>query len=102
MTTMLVAVAALTVINLVYKGIGPAILGDRIFPPRVQGVIDAFPAALLAGLLLVNLLGEKWAAADWTGIPGLLTASVAWYFRLPQLACVAIAVLVTIAVRFVV
>jgi len=101
-TTMLVAVAALTVINLVYKGIGPAILGDRIFPPRVQGVIDAFPAALLAGLLLVNLLGEKWAAADWTGIPGLLTASVAWYFRLPQLACVAIAVLVTIAVRFVV
>jgi uncharacterized membrane protein len=99
---MLIAVAALTVINLVYKGIGPAILGDRIFPPRVQGVIDAFPAALLAGLLLVNLLGEKWAAADWTGIPGLLTASVAWYFRLPQLACVAIAVLVTIAVRFVV
>jgi uncharacterized membrane protein len=101
-TTMLIAVAALTVINLVYKGIGPAILGDRILPPRVQGVIDAFPAALLAGLLLVNLLGERWAAADWTALPGLLTASVAWYFRLPQLACVAIAVVVTIVVRFLV
>ncbi len=102
MTTMLIAVAALTVINLVYKGIGPAVLGDRIFPPRVQGVIDAFPGALLAGLLLVNLLGERWAGADWTGLPGLFTAAVAWYFRMPQLVCVAIAVIVTIAVRFVV
>ena len=51
MTGLVVAVVALAVINIVYKGIGPAVLGDRVFPPRIQEVIDALPAALLAGLV---------------------------------------------------
>jgi uncharacterized membrane protein len=99
MTGLVVAVVALAVINIVYKGIGPAVLGDRVFPPRIQEVIDALPAALLAGLVVVNLLGERWGAADATMLPGLAAASVAWWFRVAQLGCVVIAVVVTILVR---
>ena len=97
MTGLVVAVVALAAINIVYKGIGPAMLG--VFPPRIQEVIDALPAALLAGLVVVNLLGERWGAADATMLPGLAAASVAWWVRVPQLGCVVIAVVVTILVR---
>jgi uncharacterized membrane protein len=99
---MLFGVIALALINVVYKGIGPALLGDRGFPARVQGVVDAFPAALLAGLIVVQLLGEQVADADWTLLPGLVLATFAWVVRLPQLVCVALAIAATIAVRFVV
>jgi len=96
---MVLAVVALALINFVYKGVGPAVLGDRRFSPRVQAMIDALPVALLAGLLVVNLLGERWQNADVTVVPGLVAAGVAWWLRVPQLGCVAIAVVVTIAVR---
>ena len=99
MTGLVVAVVALAIINVVYKGIGPAVLGDRVFPPRIQEIIDALPAALLAGLVVVNLLGERWGAADATMLPGLAAAYVAWWVRVPQLGCVVIAVVVTILVR---
>jgi uncharacterized membrane protein len=98
-TGLILAVVALALINILYKGIGPAVLGDRVFPPRVQEVIDALPAALLAGLVVVNLLGERWAAADASMLPGLAAAATAWWFRMPQLGCVAIAVVITILVR---
>ena len=49
--------------------------------------------------MVVNLLGERWGAADATMLPGLAAASVAWWFRVPQLGCVVIAVVVTILVR---
>ena len=32
MTGLVLAVVALAVINMVYKGVGPAVLGDRTFP----------------------------------------------------------------------
>ena len=48
----LTAVITLAVINLAFKGVGPALLGDREFPARVQAVITALPAVLLAGLVL--------------------------------------------------
>lgn len=99
MTSMIIAVIALTLINLVYKGVGPAVLRDRELPPRVQATVDAFPVALLAGLLTVELLGESWRAADATVLPGLAAATVGWLARLPQLACVTLAVVVTVLVR---
>jgi branched-subunit amino acid transport protein len=71
MIAMIVAVIALAVINFAYKAVGPAVLGDREFPPRAQSVVDALPAALLAGLLVVDLLGEHWQDFDWTVLPGL-------------------------------
>jgi len=99
MIAMWSAVAALAVINLVFKGAGPAILGDHQFGARTQTALDALPAALLAGLIAVDLLGPHWDNADWTMLPGLATAGVARTRGLPHLACILAGVAVTAALR---
>jgi uncharacterized membrane protein len=99
-TAMIVAIVALALINIAFKAAGPAILADREFPPRAQLVIEAFSPALLAGLLVVELLGQRWELFDWTTLPGLLGAAIAWRLRAPQLACIAVGVVVTVATRF--
>ena len=99
MTSMILVVIGLALINFAYKAIGPAILGDHEFPGVVQRIVDALPAAMLAGLLVVHLLGDRWTSADVTVVPGLAAAVVAWYWRVPQLGCVVIAGVVTIVVR---
>jgi hypothetical protein len=96
---MIVAVVVLALMNFAYKAVGPAVLADREFPPRAQAAIDAFTPALLAGLLVVELLGERWALFDWTVLPGLLAAAACWRLHAPQLVCIAVAVAVTVLVR---
>jgi uncharacterized membrane protein len=97
--TMCLAVAALAIVNLTFKAAGPAILGDRQFGARIQGALDALPAALLAGLIAVDLLGQRWADADWTMLPGLVTVAVVRAFHAPHLVCILAGVAVTAGLR---
>ena len=99
MTTMYLAIAALALVNLLFKGAGPMILGDHQFSARTQAMLDALPAAMLAGLVAVDLLGQHWAAADWTMVPGLTTAGVLRWLHAPHLLCIAAGVGVTAALR---
>jgi branched-subunit amino acid transport protein len=99
MTAMYVAVAALAVINFVLKATGPAVLGDHEFSARTRAVFTAMPAALLAGLIAVDLLGPKWADADWTMVPGLVTVAIARAWRAPDLVCIVAGVAVTAGLR---
>ena len=99
MTGMVIAVVALALLNFAYKAAGPALIGDRAFPERVQAVVDALPAALLAGLLVVDLVGDRWKDADWTALPGLAVAGALALVRAPHLLCIAAGVLTTAAAR---
>ena len=99
MLIMLGAVAALAVINVLYKAAGPAVLGDRAFSPRTRTVADALPVALLAGLLVTNLLGHRWHDRDWTLLPGLAVAIVIRACHGSHLACIVAGVLCTAALR---
>jgi branched-subunit amino acid transport protein len=98
-TGLIVAVVVLAVVNFGYKAVGPAILGDREFPPRIRAVVNALPAALLAGLLVVDLLGAHWRSFDWTLLPGLAVALGLRALRRSHLTCIVAAVAVTAAVR---
>ena len=98
-TVMWVAVAALAVINLTLKGVGPALLGDHEFGPRTRGVLDALPAALLGALVTVELLGHRWATADWTVLPGLASMVAARLLKVPDLLCILTGIAVTAALR---
>ncbi|GLY17496.1 hypothetical protein Kisp01_45100 [Kineosporia sp. NBRC 101677] len=100
MTGILAAVLALAVINVIYKGAGPALLGDRTFPTRVEAVIVALPAVLLAALLVVDLAGPHWRDADWTLLPGLAAAVLLRaLWQRPHLLCLLVAGLVTAGLR---
>jgi len=99
MTSMYVAVAALAIINIVYKAAGPAILGDHEFSARTHAVLNALPVALLSGLIVVDLLGPKWSDADWTMVPGLLTVAIVRIRRAPDLVCILAGVAVTAGLR---
>jgi branched-subunit amino acid transport protein len=99
MTTMIVAVLVLAIANVALKAAGPAVLVDQEFPPRTQSLVDALPAALLTGLLIVDLLGPGWTALDPTVLPGLVAAAGLRLAHRSHLVCILGAVAVTAAVR---
>jgi len=96
---MVTGVVVLLVMNAAFKAVGPVLIGERQFPPRIRQIVDMLPPALIAGLVAVDLLGQKWVDADWTVAPGLGIAVVMRLARLPHLACIAVAVGVTAGVR---
>ncbi|HEX8627627.1 MAG TPA: AzlD domain-containing protein [Catenuloplanes sp.] len=99
MISMIAAVIALAAINIAYKAVGPAVLGDRELPVVARSVVDALPAAMLAGLLVVDLLGRYWQDVDGTDLVGLAVAVAARVSGRSHLVCIAIAVAVTAGLR---
>ena len=99
MTAIVVGIAALAVINFAFKATGPVLLADRQPSPTVRELITAMTPALLAGLVTVELAGPRWGELDWTMIPGLAAAAVAYRRGTPELVCLVVAVLVTVTVR---
>ncbi len=99
MTAIVVGIAALAVINFAFKAAGPVLLADRQPSPTVRELITAMTPALLAGLVTVELAGPRWGELDWTMIPGLAAAAVAYRRGTPELVCLVVAVLVTVTVR---
>lgn len=99
MTEILIGTVALALINFAYKGAGPALLVDREPSPTATELITAMSPALLAGLITVELTGPRWGDVDWTTLPGLAAAAIAYRKRAPDLACVVIAVTVTAGLR---
>lgn len=93
------AIVALAVINMLIKAAGPALLGDRELPPRVALLVHSVAPALLAGLLIVQVLGQGWREFDWTLLPGLAVIGVLWAAHRSQVVCVVAGVVVTIAIR---
>jgi hypothetical protein len=99
-TAIIVGTVVLAAINFAYKATGPVVLADREPTPTVTELITALSPALLAGLVTVELLGPRWQHTDETAVPGLVAAAVAHRLHAPELACVAIAVLVTAGLRW--
>lgn len=93
------AIVGIAVINFVIKAIGPAILGDRELPPRVSLIVHSLAPALLAGLFIVQVLGEDWRSFDWTLLPGLAVVGVLCLLRRSQIVCLVAGVLVTVLIR---
>ena len=101
-TTAWVLVGALAVVTFVLKGAGPMVTGGITLPARVDRVIAAMPAALLAALVVTGTLtgddGSLRVGADTVGV--LSGCGVVW--RTGQvLQGVVVALLVTAALRLI-
>ena len=100
MTTAWIAILLLTAGTVAIKALGPVALGGRELPESMSGVVARLAPSLLAALVVVDTFGgeERTIAVDESAI-GLLAAAGALALRLPMVAVVAIAAVVTAGVR---
>jgi branched-subunit amino acid transport protein AzlD len=101
-TTVWIMIALLTVGTVAIKSVGPVLLGGRDLPPQMTGVVARLAPSLLAALVVVDTFGgeDRTIAVDESAI-GLLAAAGALALRLPMVAVVAIAAVVTAVVRLI-
>jgi branched chain amino acid efflux pump len=99
-TAVWVTVAVLVVGTASTKAVGPAAMGGRSLSGPTAGVIALLAPALLAALVAYETLGAHGEGIELDErVAGLCAAAVAIVLRLPMLAVVAIAAVVTAALR---
>jgi uncharacterized membrane protein len=99
MTAVWVTIALLTVGTVVIKAAGPVALAGRDLPPRLNGVVARLAPALLSALVVVETFGRGQELAVDESAIGLLAAAAALAARLPMVAVVLIAAVVTAVLR---
>jgi hypothetical protein len=98
-TVIVAGIVVLACMNFVFKAAGPALLMDAEPSPTVQELIISLSPALLTGLVVVELAGPRWADLDWTTLPALAMAAVAYRKGVPDLLCILVAVGVAAGLR---
>ena len=98
-TVIVVGIVALALMNFAFKAAGPALLMDAEPSRGVQELVISLTPALLTGLVVVELAGPRWADLDWTTLPALAAAGVAYRKGVPDLVCILIAVGVAAGLR---
>jgi branched-subunit amino acid transport protein len=81
------------------KGLGPVVLGARSLPPALAGVVQMLAPALLAALVVTQLVGGDRRLVFDERLLGLAAAVVAIRLRAPLLAVVVLAASVTAVAR---
>ncbi len=101
MSEVWLTIVVLTVATAVIKGAGPVLVGGRTLPPAAMAVVALVAPALLAALVVVQTLGaaEGGAFELDARIAGVPAAAVAVSMRAGLLPAVALAAIVTAAVR---
>ena len=95
MSTVWVAIVAVTLASAAIKAAGPILVGGRELPPQVNAVIALLAPALLAVLVVTETFGDDGhLVLDETAL-GVGVAAVALALRAPVLLAVALAALVT-------
>ncbi len=81
------------------KAAGPLLLGGRELPPRLQGMLDHLPPAVLAALIVTQALGDERRLTLDPRLLGLAAAAVALAVRAPVLLVLAAATATTALAR---
>jgi hypothetical protein len=95
MTTIWLGIALVALVSMAMKAAGPAVLGRRELPARALGVIALLAAALLAGLVVVDVAGDF----SWPLVAGLVTVAAARWRGAPELVAIVLGVLVAALLR---
>ncbi len=99
MTTVWWVVLGLIVVCSGSRMIGPAVLGDRELPAPARRVVMMLAPALLAGLVVTQVAGERWSGLEIGMLVGLAAAAVARLLRAPGIVAVIIGAAVAAGVR---
>ena len=99
MNTLWITIVLVALVSICFKAVGPALLGDRELPGWSVAVIAMLAPALLAGLILTDVAGPRWADLDWTLCAGLGVVAAAYLLRAPSLVAIVLGVLATAGLR---
>lgn len=81
------------------KALGPVLLGGRQLPPRLTRFVELLAPALLAALVVTQVLGEGRQVVIDERLLGLGAAAVALSLRAPVLVVIVVAAAVTAVAR---
>ena len=99
MLTVWICVGLTAVASFAIKAAGPALLANRSLPSRATGVIALLAPALLAGLVVADVLGPDWSSANGPLALGIVSAIGARTAGTPATACAITAIFVTALAR---
>jgi branched-subunit amino acid transport protein len=94
-------VVVVGVVTVLFKSAGPVFLGRRPLPTRVQSVVDLLAPVMLTALVVTQTFGGDGELSVDARVPGVAAAAVALWQRVPIIAAMVIAALVTALVRLV-
>lgn len=94
-----VLIGALTLMGLLVKGVGPALVGGRALPRWASGVIAVMAPALLTALVLTAVLTDGRRLTAGADTVGVAVAAVLLLRRVPLLVACLAAVVVTAGLR---
>lgn len=101
MSDVWIAVALVGAATVALKSVGPVLLGGRPLPDHLSGVVALLAPAVLAALVVTQLVGGDREIVLDARLVGLGAAVVALLLRAPLLAVVVAAAVATAAVRLV-
>lgn len=99
MTVLWIVIGAVAVANAAIKAAGPVLIGGRSLPARVSVVTALLAPAILAGLIVTQLLGDDGGIVLDARLVGLGVAAVALALRAHLLVAVLLAVLTVAILR---
>jgi branched-subunit amino acid transport protein len=95
-------IGGLAVVTFLIKAVGPVVFGGRELPELLARVVPLLAPTLLAALVVVETFGGSGRSLTLDArVPGLAVAGLALSRRVPLLAAVLIAAVVTGLVRLV-
>jgi branched-subunit amino acid transport protein len=98
-TTLWVAIVAVSLANAAIKGAGPLLVGGQDLPPRMVAVIALLAPALLAALVVTETFGEDGHLVLDERAVGVAIAGIALVLRAPVLVAVGLAAVATALAR---
>ena len=97
--TVWIAVAVVGAGTIALKALGPALLGTRRLPERIELIATLLAPTLLAALVVTQTLGSADGLAVDARLAGVGGAGVALLLRAPLIVVVAVAAVVTAVTR---
>jgi branched-subunit amino acid transport protein len=94
-----VVVAVVGIATIAFKAAGPVLIGRRALPPRVQSIVDLLAPVMLVALVVTQTVGGEEEITVDARVAGVGAALVALLLRAHIIVAMAIAAVVTAALR---
>ena len=99
MSDVWLAIVVVGAATIMLKATGPVLLGGRELPPRVNGLVVLLAPAVLAALVVTQVVGGDRELVFDARLVGLAAAGVAILLRAPLVVVVVVAAAATAGVR---